>query len=243
MSAIRIDVDAAVAQLEAEGYVVLEDVLPPSMVDELLAAANELYGRSPKIVGVEPLHSLDAYQQDARIAELLTWQQTLDVVRAALSDNICVYHSHLDIHPPHGHRIYHWHQDIDFVTRDCGRLRAPLCVKVGFFLGDVPSPEYGAMRVQPRTHAGVQFDRTSDGIPVELSAGSAIVLDHRLWHSRGLNTSAVTRAAFFVAYAYRWVRRRDELESLPSASDGLGETVRALLEILPPEGATVAGCR
>lgn len=243
MSATRIDVDSAVRRLDVEGYAVLEDVLPRPTVDALVAASQELYERSPKGVGVQPLHSLEAYARDRRLAELLACQPALEVVRAALSESIYVYHSHLDVHPPHGHRTYHWHQDIDLVTRDCARLQAPLCVKIGFFLTDVLSAEHGATRVQPGTHADVPYDPSDDGIPVLVPAGSAIAFDHRLWHSRGLNTSPATRVAFFVAYAYRWVRRRDELESLPDPSDSLGNTLHALLDVLPPEGAAAPGSR
>lgn len=234
---------AAVEQIDAEGYVVLEDVLPPAMVDELLGASSDLYEASSKTVGVEPLHSLTAFEDDPRIRELLTLPLVLEVVQAALGENVLVYHSHLDVQPQYGHRDYHWHQDIDLITCDCGRLAAPLCLKVGFFFSDAASPAHGATRVQPRTHSDVPFDPASDGIPVEVRAGSAVILDHRLWHTRGLNTRGVPRAVFWVAYAYRWIRRRDELDDLPDGADGLAAAVGRLLDVLPPEGSRVVGGR
>lgn len=222
-------------QLDADGYAVIDDTLPAPTVRALGVVAEELYRASPKRVGLDPLHLTRCVDRHERLLELVSWPATLDVVRAALSDNICVYHSHLDMHPPHSHRDYFWHQDIDTITRDCGRLQAPLCVKVGFFLSDVPTAEHGAMRVQPGTHRGRPFDPRDDGIPVTVRAGSAVVFDHRLWHSRGLNTSTVTRAAVFIAYAYRWIRRRDEIAGLPDPNGRLPETLRTLLTLLPQE--------
>ncbi len=66
-------------------------------------------------------------------------------------------------------------------------------------------------------------------------AGSAVIFDHRLWHTPGLNTSATDRLAIFVAYGYRWIRRRDEIPVFSYQVSDLGSTLRVLLDELPPE--------
>jgi ectoine hydroxylase len=48
-------------------------------------------------------------------------------------------------------------------------------------------------------------------IPVLVDAGTAVIVDRRLWHARGDNSSDRTRKALFYAYTHRWIRARDEL--------------------------------
>jgi hypothetical protein len=42
-------------------------------------------------------------------------------------------------------------------------------------------------------------------------AGSALLLDRRLWHSRSPNFGPHTRKVIWVGYAYRWLRPKDEM--------------------------------
>ena len=41
--------------------------------------------------------------------------------------------------------------------------------------------------------------------------GDCFVFDRRLWHSRSVNTSTVTRKMLFVGYTYRWIRPLDDM--------------------------------
>ena len=36
-----------------------------------------------------------------------------------------------------------------------------------------------------------------------------MLFDRRMWHSRGINTSDVTRKVLFLGYSYRWLRGLD----------------------------------
>ena len=44
---------------------------------------------------------------------------------------------------------------------------------------------------------------------VRVKAGTAVLFDRRLWHSRGMNTSDTTRKVLFLGYSYRWLRGLD----------------------------------
>ena len=44
---------------------------------------------------------------------------------------------------------------------------------------------------------------------VRVKAGSAVLFDRRMWHSRGINTSEITRKVLFLGYSYRWLRGLD----------------------------------
>ena len=66
-------------------------------------------------------------------------------------------------------------------------------------------------------------------------AGSAVILDRRLWHARTDNRSSATRKALFFAYTYRWIRPRDD--TVPPAWRTLSPVRRQLLG----DGATATG--
>jgi ectoine hydroxylase len=221
--------------LRTQGFAVVEGILSPEEVAEYTDLSYAEYRNSGKRVGLERLHSLTYYQSHSRFLDLLECKPMLDIVRQVLSDNICIYHTHLDVHPPNSVPSYYWHQDVDLISRDCTRLDAPLFLKVGYYLTDVLTEKHGATRVQPATHASRAYDPENAGAPLLLKAGSAVIFDHRLWHTRGLNTAPTDRLAIFVAYAYRWIRRRDEISELPEPGPDLGAALRPLLTALPPE--------
>jgi len=234
-AAVNLQTGVHLQYIREHGYVVLENVLSSDEVAEYTSLVYEVYHRSGKEVGVERLHSLTYYSHHQRFLDLLEFPPMLALVRQALSSNIYVYHTHLDVNPRNSVLSYHWHQDVDLISRDCEKLGAPLFLKVGYYLTDVPTEQHGATRVQPGTHAGRAFDPDDPGIPLIVPAGSAVIFDHRLWHTSGLNTSATDRLAIFVAYGYRWIRRRDEIPVFSGQLNDLGRTLRILLDELPPE--------
>ena len=69
------------------------------------------------------------------------------------------------------------------------------------------------MEIVPRSH---KLDTKPEGcdadkgvMPVCIKAGTAVLFDRRMWHRRGINTSAVTRRVLFFGYSYRWLRGLD----------------------------------
>ena len=48
-------------------------------------------------------------------------------------------------------------------------------------------------------------------MPLLVRAGTAVVVDRRLWHARGDNRSDTTRRVLFYAYTHRWIRPRDDV--------------------------------
>jgi len=44
-----------------------------------------------------------------------------------------------------------------------------------------------------------------------LKAGSALIVDRRIWHSRSMNTSELTRKVLWLGYSYRWLRPKDPM--------------------------------
>lgn len=168
-----------------------------------------------------PLHRLALIGEDPTFVGLLDHRSTLPFVIQVLGDNLHCYHCHLDVHPgPEEPRdVWLWHQDGGIVNRDIETSPRPrLSVKVAYFLSDASIPGRGNLVVLPGSQRNDRIDRPAGNgnelngaLPILASAGDAVVFDRRLWHMRSPNVSEVTRKALFIAYAYRWIRARDDM--------------------------------
>jgi ectoine hydroxylase-related dioxygenase (phytanoyl-CoA dioxygenase family) len=202
-------------QFERDGFVVVPGVLEPGELRRLEAAVDRVWQEENGRAG--PLHRLAFAALDDAFLELVDRPACLSLIRDVLGSNIYVYHCHLDVHPPEpaAEPRWRWHQDGGCQNVELESPRPRLSVKVAYFLTDVPTAGHGALRVVPGSHGSdtLRRDREPPGaVPVLVEAGSAVIFDRRLWHSRGDNRSDRTRKALFYGYTHRWIRPRDELE-------------------------------
>ena len=121
--------------------------------------------------------------------------------------------------------------------------RPRLSVKVAFFLTDVSVPGRGNLVVLPGSQRTDHVEPPADGSndlpgaqPILAAAGDAVVFDRRLWHMRSPNTSAHTRKVLFLAYAYRWIRPRDDM---PIPADLVATASPAQRQLLGIADATI----
>ena len=72
------------------------------------------------------------------------------------------------------------------------------------------TPDVGATRYVPGSHLlghGPDAGRTHDTVSIDAPAGSLLVMDGRLWHQTGVNTTVDRhRAALFGYYVLPWIR-------------------------------------
>lgn len=91
----------------------------------------------------------------------------------------------------------------------------------------------GATRVVPRSHkwAPERVARADEGIPAEMSAGSAVIYLGSTWHGGGANTSTHSRFGAFLSYNLGWLRQVENQYLLvpPEAARNLPEQLRALI--------------
>jgi ectoine hydroxylase-related dioxygenase (phytanoyl-CoA dioxygenase family) len=198
---------------ERDGFTVVEDALDAVAIATLTEAVDRVWAQERP--DGNALHLLGFLGRDPAFLDLLDHPATLPLVRGVLGWNIYVYHCHLDVHPPlHEPPRWRWHQDGGRQNLELESPRPRLSVKVAYFLTDVEAPDQGALRVIPGSHLRdtLPMDREpEEATPLLVPAGSAVVLDRRLWHARGDNRSDRTRKALFYGYTFRWVRPRDEL--------------------------------
>ena len=196
-----------------DGFVVIENALPPSMVEDLIEAVDSVKA------GVDFIGKHD------RFLELIDWHRTLPKVWGILGWNIHLYHTHITVTPPvpledrPTKKRLHWHQDSGRVNLDIETIPAPrISVKVGYFLTDVSEGGRGNFSVIPGSHLKDEVEYPADGVSnppealeVRVPAGTAVIFDRRIWHAGGWNFSDMTRKVLFVGYSLRWFHPRDEM--------------------------------
>ena len=211
----------AEARFERDGYVVLPRVLTESSTAALRSATERVVAEEQaarRLAPGDPMHLFAFIDRDPAFEGLVAHPLVLPLICSILGWNIHLYHCHLDRRPP-GCAVpatWAWHQDggrqnVDIETEP---TRPRLSVKVAFLLTDSSEPGTGNTLVIPGSHRRNRLERPADGstmpagaVPILAPAGSALLFDRRLWHSRGPGDD---RMAAFLAYTYRWIRPRDD---------------------------------
>jgi len=216
-------------RFETDGFFIVEDVLPDTMVDQLAQVADRVDQEHRDERGLGPydrVNVLDFIGKDEGFLTLLDWYKTFPKVFGILGWHIQLYHTHLVVTPPseEGLTLEHdglgvgFHQDtgrlnLDFETHP----RPRVSIKVAYFLSDTSEEGRGNFYVVPGSHLADDFpgeDRKSvpeEAVPVLAPKGSAVFFDRRLWHSATKNYWDEPRRVLFYGYSYRWLRPRDEV--------------------------------
>lgn len=206
------------------GYLIVENALDESMLQRLLAVVDRVdrRERAPDLQG-KLMSVSNVIQEDPALVELAGYPTTFPKVWGILGWNIYLYHSHLDVTPPADEESLTWqvawHQDSMRVNDEIETSPRPrLSLKIGFYLTDVSEPQRGNTLVVPGSHLQDELDCPADGVsnpagavPLCLRAGSAVLVDRRIWHSRSANTSELTRKVIWLGYSYRWLKPKDEM--------------------------------
>jgi hypothetical protein len=211
-------------QFNATGYLVVEGVLDSAMVRRLVEAVDRVDARNRTAETRDKLLSFpNIVHEDPAFVDLIDWPTTFPKVWGILGWNIYLYHSHIDVTPPADEAALKWrvawHQDSMRVNDEIeSHPRPRLSLKIGFYLTDVSQPDRGNTLVVPGSHLQDEIDCPADGIsnpaeaePVCLEAGSALIIDRRIWHSRSPNLWNQTRKVVWFGYGYRWLRPKDPM--------------------------------
>lgn len=215
-------------EFEQNGFFVVEDAVPPALVEALTAVVDRLDAQYRPLKGRGPhelLNLLDFVGKDEIFLELLDWPRTFPKVWSILGWHIQLYHSHMNVTPPlpadqrSAKKRLQWHQDSGRLNADLETDPRPrISLKVGYFLTDTRETDRGNFHVIPGSHLRNAIPFPADGVSdpggavaVQVPAGSAVFFDRRLWHAPSPNRSDVTRKVLFYGYSYRWLRPRDDM--------------------------------
>ncbi len=209
---------------ETSGYLVVPDALDQAMNDRLLAVVDRVDARERTAENRGKLLSVtNVVHEDPALVDLIDWPTTFPKVWGILGWNIYLYHSHIDVTPPADEHALTWrvawHQDSMRVNDELETHPRPrLSLKIGFYLTDASQPDRGNTLVLPGSQLQDDFDCPADGVsnpegvePLCMEAGSAVIIDRRIWHSRSPNLWDQTRKVVWFGYSYRWLRPKDQM--------------------------------
>lgn len=218
-----------VLHFEEKGYLIVENAIPQSKVDELVPIVDNLDREERARTGLEPDARINHYNfigKHSAFLDLLDCPTTFPKVWGIMGWHIQLYHTHMTFTPPelegqtlekNGLKLG-WHQDSGQLNQDFETTPRPMVsLKVAFFLTDTSEPGRGNFYIVPGSHVRNDFpgpDRKEEmegAIPVLVPAGSAVFFDRRLWHSASANYWDVPRRVLFYGYSYRWLRPRDDM--------------------------------
>ncbi|MFK3983215.1 phytanoyl-CoA dioxygenase family protein [Micromonospora sp. NPDC050397] len=220
-------------EFHENGFLLLRQVLTEEHRAALERAVDRSYERAASAGDTGrngTLHLLGFLERDELFGELLTHPTTFPYVWGLLGWNIYTHHNHLDVTPPEpaeeaDRPYWGWHQDgyrqnSDPETLDPDLARPMFSLKVAYVLSDLAETGRGATKVIPGSHLRNSLPRPSDlsvhhpdpagAVEITANPGDAFVFDRRLWHSRSVNRSTITRKMLFVGYTYRWIRPLDD---------------------------------
>lgn len=229
-------------RFQTEGYVILDRVLDPAEVAELVAALapyevdrpmgrNDFEGeRSQRVYSL--IAKGPAFR---RLAEHPRIVALLD--RVLLPNYLLSTFQSIRLHPGENAQAFHSDDAFYLIPRP---RPSTLGVSVIWAIEDFTA-DNGATEVIPGSHRwGMEHPDTRDHtvVPAIMPAGSAIVFDAALWHRGGANRSTVTRLAMSPQYCQPYLRPQESqlLIMPPPAARECSDRLRAMLgySIHPP---------
>ena len=212
-------------QFEKDGYLIVEDAIPPDLVTRLTAAVDRIDAQERAASGLSPRDGqniLDFIGRDDVFLELLDWPKTFPKILGILGWNVQLYHSHVIITPPKatsgpGQKGLNWHKDSGRLNFELESDPQPrISLKIAYFLTDTSEVGRANLYVIPGSHLQNKLERPEEGEPDGATAicvkpGTAVFFDRRIWHASSPNISDVPRKVLFYGYSYRWLRPRDDM--------------------------------
>lgn len=208
-----------IKQIEVEGYVVLPDLLNTTQIADLKTETARLettpvdYSKNQR--GCPGIHF-----RGGCITELIAHEPTVAFLRELFGDEIVFTrydyarsepgHPGISLHAdgqPYGSTIFGYEGS------------SPFLVRVLYYLDDL-TPEVSPFRVVPRSHLCMHADANPylryeshpEEVMVTARAGSAVLINHRVFHGNYPNTGEWSREMLAIAYRPAWAGPIKEVE-------------------------------
>jgi ectoine hydroxylase-related dioxygenase (phytanoyl-CoA dioxygenase family) len=202
--------------LDEHGIAVVTEALSPDEVSDVrarlfdaveLSEADEVptrgYPFDPDRHNIRVFH---LFNLDPVFVDLIQRPEALEYVSYMLNDDFLISNFSANITEPGNGRMI-MHADQGYVLPPWPEQA--LACNVAWLLDDL-NDDNGGTRYVPGSHRfghGPSEGELRDTVGIEAPAGSMLLLDGRLWHQTGENTTTdETRAALFGYYALRWLR-------------------------------------
>lgn len=200
-----------IRQIEVEGFLVLPDLLTPDDVAALKAETSRLETSAVDYSVHQQVRSNIQFA-GGRITELVGHAPTIQFLRELFGDELVMMtYSYARSEP--GHPGISLHADGQpYGSKIFGHEGScPWLVRVLYYLDDL-TPEVAPFRVVPRSHLCMHADANPylryeshpEEVMVPLSAGSAVLINHRVFHGNYPNTGGHAREMLAIAYRPAW---------------------------------------
>lgn len=200
-----------VYQLEVEGYLVLPDLLTPAHIAELKQATQQLQTFGLDYSDKQQVKPKVHFVGGA-ITDLIAHPPTIAFLRTLFGDEI-VFMSYAYARSEPGHPGISLHTDGQpYGSQIFGyEGSCPFLVRVLYYLDDL-TPEIAPFRVVPRSHLAFHADANPykryaahpEEVMVTAKAGSAVLINHKVFHGNFPNVGATPREMLAIAYRPAW---------------------------------------
>lgn len=207
----RLTLGERIRQIEVEGYLVLPDLLSAAAVRALKVETAQLKTQAVDY-SVHQRGRSNIQFLGGRLTELIAHPPTISFLRELLGDEIILSgygyarsepgHPGISLHTdgqPYGSEIFGYEGS------------CPWMVRVLYYLDDL-TPEVSPFRVVPRSHLCMhaaanpyqRFESHPEEVIVTLRAGSAVLINHKVFHGNCPNTGDYAREMLAIAYRPGW---------------------------------------
>jgi len=202
------------AQIETQGYTVLEQVIEADLIDALNAALDRLeadLGTQPGRNLFEGHHTIRIYNLLARdpvFQAVPVHPAVLPVVEGVLDKGALISSlSSISIDPGESAQPIH----ADDTLMGLPRPHPPLVCNSMWALTDFTEAN-GATRIVPGSHrfdCKPEYGTHPDSIALEMQRGSVLVWNGSLWHGGGANRSDQRRVGMAMNYCAGFIRQQE----------------------------------
>jgi hypothetical protein len=220
-------------QLEVEGYLVLPDLLTPDHLTQLKRETQQLNTFGLDYSDKQQVKPKVQFVGGA-ITDLIAHPPTIAFLQMLFGDEI-VFMSYAYARSEPGHPGISLHTDGQpYGSQIFGyEGSCPFLVRVLYYLDDL-TPEISPFRVVPRSHLSFHADANPykryaahpEEVMVTAKAGSAVLINHKVFHGNFPNVGANPREMLAIAYRPAWAGpvvqqveawNADDLATLPDA--------------------------
>jgi ectoine hydroxylase-related dioxygenase (phytanoyl-CoA dioxygenase family) len=238
-----IDVDAAKAQLQREGFAIIPGVLDASRCEDVrarlwrAAEESERRGAPTRNIGIDPnehnVRVFNLLDLDPVFVELIQYPLAIDLVTSLLGPGFLISNFTANIALP-GSKSMKPHSDQSIVVPE--PWLQPWSMNIIWCLNDLHAAN-GATLYLPKSHKiawarDAPADPRAGMQPFEAPAGSVIAMDGRVWHTSGANmTEREERALLFGYYSRDFIRPQSNWNAAlsPTTIASLSPQMRAWL--------------